>query len=136
MNKKSGDCQKIQIKNVRPFQSALNDLYQANMDQNFEQSIGSVSELEQLKDPILKLFESKRSLPFEALNYGKKRRNLPFEVLNYGKRSGQNCDCSSKRALPFESILYGKRGLPFESLNYGKRAYIPIDGYIMGKRED
>jgi hypothetical protein len=33
-------------------------------------------------------------------------------------------------------MLYGrKRSLPFETLNYGKkRAYIPIDGYIMGRR--
>ena len=78
----------------------------------------------------------KRFLPFETLNYGRRKRQLPFETLNYGKRS-IGCDCSqNKRSLPFETLLYGKRNLPFETLNYGKRAYIPIDGYIMGKRED
>ncbi|CAF1022000.1 unnamed protein product [Brachionus calyciflorus] len=142
LTKKSGDCQKIQIKNVQPFQSALNDLYQTNMEQqtNSENmNLNSLSDIDQLTNPIIRLFEAKRNLPFEALNYGRKRRSLPFEVLNYGKRSlNQNCDCSNqlKRALPYESILYGKRAIPFESLNYGKRAFIPIDGYIMGKREE
>ena len=88
-------------------------------------------------------------MPFETLNYGRRKRFYPFLTVHHGKRSA-DCDCSSyvkkslpfesmlygKRGLPFETLNYGKRGLPFETLNYGKRAYIPIDGYIMGKREE
>lgn len=102
--------------------------------------------------------EDKRELPFETMNYGKKRQ-LPFETLNYGKRNlarsrHPKCECDEYKretGLPFDSILLGKKSLPFETLNYGKRsekqdkeritknkqeraAYIPIDGYIMGKR--
>ncbi len=78
-----------------------------------------------------------RALPFETMNFGRRKRYLPFETLNYGKRSNSGCDCGQdKRALPFETMLYGKRALPFETLNYGKRAYIPYDGYIMGKRQE
>lgn len=98
--------------------------------------------------------EDKRELPFETMNYGKKKRQLPFETLNYGKRTlltgnrHQKCECSDYKresGLPFDSILLGKKSLPFETLNYGKRnenykqeraEYIPIDGYIMGKRTD
>lgn len=80
----------------------------------------------------------KRELPFETMNYGKRKRQLPFETLNYGKRSTWpklRYIERKRNGLPFESILLGKRSLPFETLNYGKRAaYIPIDGYIMGKR--
>lgn len=80
----------------------------------------------------------RRELPFEPMNYGKKkRRQLPFEPLNYGKRSISSSGNKQPSGLPFDSILIGKKGLPFETLNYGKRAaYIPVDGYIMGKRED
>jgi hypothetical protein len=36
------------------------------------------------------------------------------------------------------AFKYGKRGLPFDALNYGKRSGIdiPIDGYIIGKRQE
>ena len=75
----------------------------------------------------------KRGLPFETLNYGRRsvmKRSYPFLKNGiYGRRS-------QLRSLPFDTLSYGKRGLPFETLNYGKRAYIPIDGYIMGKREE
>jgi hypothetical protein len=76
--------------------------------------------------------EPKRALPFESLNYGRRKRQLPFETLNYGKRA---CDCSHVAKSAF---TYGKRGLPFDALNYGKRSGvdIPIDGYIIGKRQE
>ncbi len=97
--------------------------------------------------------EQKRNLPFDSLHYGRRKRQLPFETLNYGKRSssGRWCQCeNAKRSLPFDSMLLGKRALPFDSMNYGKRALpfeslnfgkrggidIPIDGYIIGKREE
>ncbi len=75
---------------------------------------------------------NKRALPFESLNYGRRKRQLPFETLNYGKRA---CDCSHVAKSAF---TYGKRGLPFDALNYGKRSSIdiPIDGYIIGKRQE
>jgi hypothetical protein len=104
-------------------QDTLLNVLRNNLDSNEAEVLANLGQL-------------KRALPFESLNYGRRKRALPFETLNYGKRF-TDCDCSQfKRALPFESMLYGKRALPFETLNYGKRAYIPIDGYIMGKRED
>lgn len=157
-SKKSGECQKIIIKNMQPFQLALAELYQSidreNADAQSLVNSGESANLDQEGSNLyMRFLDSKRALPFETLNYGRRKRQLPFETLNYGKRSqgsgqnglgGTNCDCTglmnlnsnNKRALPFESMLYGKRALPFETLNYGKRAYIPIDGYIMGKREE
>lgn len=90
------------------------------------------------ENDIYNVQEDKRALPFETLNYGRRKRYLPYETLNFGKRSESGCDCSKqdKRNLPYETMLYGKRALPFETLNYGKRSsYIPIDGYIMGKKK-
>lgn len=120
-SKRLGKCTKLFKTNTLQLQSALLDLLIENS--------GTISSQQNMK--------AKRALPFETLNYGRRRRYLPFETLNYGKRSESECDCSGslgKRGLPFETLLYGKRALPFETLNYGKRAYIPIDGYIMGKR--
>jgi len=124
-DKKQGKCSKLFKTNTLQLQSALLDLLVENSGSAIENN-------------MLKNNENKRGLPFETLNYGKRKRYLPFETLNYGKRSENGCDCSqeAKRVLPFETLLYGKRALPFETLNYGKRAYIPIDGYIMGRRED
>jgi len=142
--KRNGKCTRLFKKNTLQLQSALLDLLIDNSG-----SIGSHINNINSGDVL-----EKRGLPFETLNYGRRKRYLPFETLNYGKRSAENtkCDCSQvqeqkrglpyetmlygKRALPYETMLYGKRGLPFETLNYGKRAYIPIDGYIMGKRQN
>jgi len=123
-DKKQGKCSKLFKTNTLQLQSALLDLLIENSGSAIES--------------LFKNTDSKRALPFETLNYGRRKRYLPFETLNYGKRSESGCDCSqeAKRALPFETLLYGKRALPFETLNYGKRAYIPIDGYIMGRREE
>lgn len=131
-SKKSAECQKVLLRNVQPFQTALLDLYQALQSNEGLSAANSAENLS--SDSDLRLVE-KRTLPFETLNYGRKKRQLPFDGLNYGKRAG--CDCSSqiKRSLPFETILYGKRALPFETLNYGKRSYLPT-GYIMGKRSE
>lgn len=134
-NKRSGKCAKIFNTNTLQLQSALLDLLIENA--------GVMNAAENYLEKNTAISEIKRALPFETLNYGRRKRHLPFETLNYGKRasaSQDGCDCSgmvgsaNKRALPFETMLYGKRALPFETLNYGKRAYIPIDGYIMGKR--
>lgn len=126
-NKRIGKCTKLFKTNTLQLQSALLDLLiENNGSQNSANNLVKTDS------------EFKRALPFETLNYGRRKRYLPFETLNYGKRSsGEGCDCSEamKRNLPFETMLYGKRALPFETLNYGKRAYIPVDGYIMGKRE-
>jgi len=124
-NKRTGNCAKLFKTNTLQLQSALLDLL-------IENSMG-VSE-----NDIYNIQEDKRALPFETLNYGRRKRYLPYETLNFGKRSESVCDCSkqAKRNLPYETMLYGKRALPFETLNYGKRSsYIPIDGYIMGKKK-
>lgn len=127
--KRLGACTKLFKTNTLQLQSALLDLLIENsgtLDKS--NSVAAVKE------------QATRALPFETLNYGRRKRYLPFETLNYGKRSSVDseyaCDCNNKRTLPFETMLYGKRALPFETLNYGKRAYIPYDGYIMGKREE
>jgi hypothetical protein len=143
-----GSC--VRMGNLVELKMAFADLARGVVSSEPEQSSGS-SEL--LDDELLAAI--KRQLPFETMNYGRKKRQLPFETLNYGKRSASSlCDCSRlgqlvssyKRndiSLPFDMPLYGKRGLPFETLNYGKRARklskdekMPVDGYIMGKREE
>lgn len=133
VNEKTGNCKKMFKKNTLQLQSTFLDLLIENPSST-NRVVDSATPSNELAD--------KRALPFETLNYGRRKRQLPFETLNYGKRS-HGCDCTKsndqhyiqQRALPFETMLYGKRALPFETLNYGKRAYIPIDGYIMGKRE-
>lgn len=156
---KSGNC--IKLGSLESFQTALAELtaIQEENKQHINTALlssivsAAASDESASQQPLWHYAPgpaaSKRDLPFESMNYGRKKRQLPFETLNYGKRNyggSSPCDCSGymnvaalKRALPFDALLTGKRGLPFETLNYGKRAYmLPQDaqGYILGKREE